>query len=327
MGGRVGILLKIFTFVCVLFGIALIVATWFFFMRPLTLDSWVSRFALGAAGLEQRSIEGPDGRLSWFEGGGGDTTLVLLHGEGEQAGNWARVTMPLVERYRVVIPDLAGHGDSDPAEGPIGIDQVFAGLEAILDESSDGQPVVLVGNSLGARVAFLIALERPSQVERIVALNGGPLRLEDPKVNVFPNNREEARRTMEGLMGPSAKSIPDTVLDDIVRRAQTSPAARLKAGADGADAFFLDGQLHEVRTPVDLIWGLADQLYPVEYAKRLKGALPSARLTTLPDCGHVPQRECPVIMVEALLQVLEQGSPERRVLPPTDRDLEIQETP
>ncbi len=309
VGGRVGILLKIFTFVCVVFGIALIVATWFFFMRPLTLDSWFSRFALGAAGLEHKQTQGPDGRLSWFEGGTGDITLVLLHGEGEQAGNWARVTMPLVERYRVVIPDLAGHGQSDPAEGPIGVDQVLAGIKTILDTTCEARPVVLVGNSLGARVAFLIALQRPSQVERIVALNGGPLRVDDPMVNVFPINREEAQKTMEGLMGPNAKSIPDTVLDDIVRRSQTGPAARLKAGAEGTNAFFLDDRLGEVDTPVDLIWGSADQLYPVEYAQSLIEGLPAVRLTTIPDCGHVPQRECPVLMVEALLQVLDQGPP------------------
>ncbi len=310
MAGRIGILLKIFTFMCVVFGIGLIIATWFFFMRPLTLDAWFSRFALGAAGLEHKQIQGPDGRLSWFEGGNGDTTLVLLHGEGDQAGNWGRVTMPLVERYRVVIPDLAGHGNSDPAEGPIGIDQLLAGVEAVLDAACLDQLVILVGNSLGARVAFLIALDRPSQVERIVALNGGPLRLADPKVNMFPANREEAQKTMEGLMGPSAKSIPDTVLDDIVRRAETGPAARLEATADQIGAFFLDGRLGEVETPVDLIWGSADQLYSVEYAQRLKEGLPAARLTTLPDCGHVPQRECPVLMIEALLGVLDQGSPE-----------------
>jgi pimeloyl-ACP methyl ester carboxylesterase len=327
VGGRVGILLKIFTFVCIVFGIALIVATWFFFMRPLTLDSWFSRFALGAAGLEHKQTQGPDGRLSWFEGGAGETTLVLLHGEGDQAGNWARVTMPLVERYRVIIPDLAGHGDSDPAEGPIRMEQVKAGIEAVLDTSCKDRRVILVGNSLGAQMAFLVALERPDQVERIVALNGGPLRLHDPQANMFPANREEAQKMMEGLMSPSAKSIPDTVLDDIVRRAQTGPAARLKAATDRLDVLFLDDRLGEVKTPVDLIWGSADQLYSVEYAERLKEGLPAARLTTLPDCGHVPQRECPVIMVEALLQVLDQGPPERRVLPSTDTDLEIQETP
>ena len=327
MGGRVGILLKIFTFVCVVFGIGLIVATWFFFMRPLTLDSWFSRFALGAAGLEHKRTQGPDGRMSWFEGGTGDTTLVLLHGEGEQAGNWARVMMPLVERYRIVIPDLAGHGQSGPAEGPIRMDQIMVGVEVILDASCENQRVVLIGNSLGARVAFLIALNRPSQVDRIVVLNGGPLRLHDPKVNMFPSNREDAQKTMEGLMGSSAKSIPDTVLDDIVRRAQEGPAARMKVALDPTDTFFLDGRLDEVETPVDLIWGSADQLYPVEYAQRLEEGLPAARLTTLPDCGHVPQRECPVIMVDALVGILDQGPPVLIVAPLPGTDLKSQEMP
>ena len=107
-------------------------------------------------------------------------------------------------------------------------------------------------------------------------------------------------------MGPSAKTIPDTVLDDIVRRAKNGPASRLKEGADPIDAYFLHDRLDEVETPVDLIWGSADQLYPVEYAQRLKEGLSAARLTTLPDCGHVPQRECPIIMVEVLLGVLDQ---------------------
>ncbi len=310
MGNRIGLMLRVFIFLCVFAGIALIVATWFFFKRPLTLDTWFSRFALGAAGLSRHETAGPDGRLTWFEGGDGDMTLVLLHGAGDQAGTWARVIKPLVERYRVVVPDLAGHGRSEPSEGPIGVGQVLAGVEAVLDASCEDRPVILIGNSLGGWVAFLTALERPDQVERIVAFNGGPLRLHNPRVNLFPRNREEARETMEGLMGPAAKSIPNIVLDDIVRRIPTGPAARVAATADSMGAFLLDDRLAEVTTPVDLIWGLADQLLPLEYAERLQDGLPVARLTTIPDCGHIPHRECPIPVVEALLDILEQAPPQ-----------------
>lgn len=312
MGNRVGIVLKVFIFFCVLSGVALIVATWFFFKRPLTLDAWFSRFALGAAGLTRQEAVGPDGRLTWFEGGEGDTTLMLLHGAGDQAGTWARVIAPLIERYRVIVPDLPGHGDSEPKEGPIGVDQVLAGVEAVLDETCEGRSVILVGNSLGGWVSFLTALDRPSQIDRIVALNGGPVRLVDPMVNLFPANREEARKTMESLMGSSAKAIPDIVLDDIVRRVPTGAAARVAATADSMGPFLLDERLGEVSTPVDLIWGEADQLFPVDYAERLRDGLPAARLTTLPDCGHIPHRECPIPVVEALLEVLEHDPPAAR---------------
>ncbi len=310
MGNRVGIVLKVFIFFCVLSGVALIVATWFFFKRPLTLDAWFSRFALGAAGLTRQEAVGPDGSLTWFEGGEGDATLMLLHGAGDQAGTWARVIAPLIERYRVIVPDLPGHGDSEPKEGPIGVDQVLAGVEAILDETCEGRSVILVGNSLGAWIAFLTALDRPGQVDRIVALNGGPIRQDNPTVSLFPTNREEARKTMEGLMGSSSKAIPDMVLDDIVRRIPIGPAARVAATADSMGPFLLDERLGEVSTPVDLIWGEADQLFGVDYAERMLNGLPAARLTTLPDCGHIPHRECPVLVVEALLEALDKAPPE-----------------
>lgn len=310
MGNRVGLMLRIFIFCCVAAGIALIIATWFFFKRPLTLDAWFSRFALGAAGLSRQEAVGPNGRLAWFEGGEGDTTVVLLHGAGDQAGTWARVVSPLIERYRVIVPDLPGHGDSEPQEGPIGVDMVLAGVEAVLDETTEGQPVVLVGNSLGGWIAFLTALDRPGQVDRIVALNGGPIRQDNPTVNLFPTTREEARKTMEGLMGSSSKAIPDMVLDDIVRRIPIGSAARVAATADSMGQFLLDDRLGEVSTPVDLIWGEADQLFPVDYAERLLNGLPAARLTTLPDCGHIPHRECPILVVEALLGALDKAPPE-----------------
>lgn len=310
MAGRPGMILKLFALFCILVGVALVVATWLFFKRPLLLDAWFSRFALTVAGLQDHHVEGPTGRLTWFEGGEGDTTLVLLHGAGDQAGTWARTVTPLVERYRVVIPDLAGHGKTDPREGPIGVDQVLATATATLDACCSDEPVVLVGNSLGGWIAFHIALNRPDQVERIVALNGGPLRQENPTVNLFPANREEARETMEALMGASAEQLPGTVLDDVVRHTRTGPAARLAETADEMAPYLLEGRLGEVTTPVDVIWGEADELLPLAYARRLVDGLPAARLATIPDCGHVPHRECPTLVVERILNALNQAPPE-----------------
>jgi abhydrolase domain-containing protein 6 len=319
MAGKPGLLLKLFALFCIAVGIALVVATWLFFKRPLMLDAWFSRFALTAAGLQDHHVDGPTGRLTWFEGGSGETTLVLLHGAGDQAGTWARTITPLVERYRVVVPDLAGHGKTDPREGPIGVDQVLAAAGATLDACCSDEPVVLVGNSLGGWIAFLLALERPDHVVRIVAVNGGPLRQENPTVNLFPTNREEARETMEALMGSSVDQIPGTVLDDIARHSQTGPAARLAQTADAMEPFLLEGRLHEVTTPVDIIWGESDELLPLDYAQRMFAGLPAVRLATIADCGHVPHRECPTLLVEKILGAL-RADPPQAVAPEAESD-------
>jgi pimeloyl-ACP methyl ester carboxylesterase len=226
--------------------------------------------------------------------------MVLLHGAGDQAGAWARISRPLVEEYRVVIPDLPGHWKSDPRSGPLGIDQVLGGLEAVMESTCSGESCILVGNSMGAWVSMLYAREHPDRVARLVAVNGGAIREDNPQVNLFPTTREEARETMKALMGPATPPMPDFVLDDVIRWARVGPAGRLALTADQMGPFLLDGRLGEVAVPVELVWGDADGLMTMDYAERLLDGLPRARLHTVHGCGHIPQRECPDRTLEVL---------------------------
>jgi pimeloyl-ACP methyl ester carboxylesterase len=141
-------------------------------------------------------------------------------------------------------------------------------------------------------------------VERLVAVNGGAIREDNPQVNLFPTTRAEAHETMKGLMGPATPPVPDFVLDDMIRWARVGPAARLAQTADGMDAFVLDGRLDEVTVPVELVWGDADGLLTMDYAQRLLDGLPRARLHTVHGCGHVPHRECPDKTLEAIQAAL-----------------------
>ena len=186
---------------------------------------------------------------------------------------------------------------------------MMAGVEAVLDARTEGEPVVVVGNSLGAWIGFLLAVDRPEDIARLVAVNGGPIRQDDPAVNLFPTTRDEARETLKGLMGPNSPEVPGFVLGDIVRWARVGPAARFAATAADLEQWLLDGRLDEVRVPVDLVWGDADALFPPAYAERLLDGLPTARLTLVPDCGHVPQRECPAELTEAVLEALAMAPP------------------
>jgi pimeloyl-ACP methyl ester carboxylesterase len=68
--------------------------------------------------------------------------------------------------------------------------------------------------------------------------------------------------------------------------------------------------LDEVTVPVDLVWGDADQLLTIDYAKRILDGLPRARLHPIHGCGHVPQRECPLDFLEVLKGGLELEPPE-----------------
>lgn len=300
MGKKV---LKILLAVGVLLVLAVLFCVWMVWQRPLEVDARFSRLALSRIGFETSRVATPDGRMTVWQAGSGPC-MVLLHGAGDQAGAWARMVPPLVEDYRVVIPDLPGHWKSDPRSGPLGVGQVLAGLEAVMDGPCGGEPAILVGNSLGAWIAMLYAHRNPHRVERVVAVNGGAIREENPQVNLFPTTREEARATMKALMGPATPPIPDFVLDDVMRHAREGPAGRLAQTAGEMEPYLLDGRLDEVRVPVELVWGDADGLMTLDYARRLLDGLPQSRLHTVHGCGHVPQRECPGETLEALQKAL-----------------------
>lgn len=265
--------------------------------------AWMERRSLTRQGLRKSVVNAPSGRIAFWEGGSGPT-LVFLHGAGDQAGTWSRVLSQLITGHRVLLPDLVGHGDSEPAQGTLTIGMELAGLEALLTARSPQQQVVLIGNSLGAWVAMLYAFQHPERVALVVAVNGGPLRGTRPDVLLNPANREEARRLMQLVRDPGSPPIPGFVLDDVVREAQQGPIGRLSQSAADMQQYLLDDRLKEFKVPVDILWGEADQLLGSAYAKRLEEGLPAARLTLLSRCGHVPQRECPVTFATKLAQLL-----------------------
>jgi pimeloyl-ACP methyl ester carboxylesterase len=237
--------------------------------------------------------------------GGTGPLLILIHGAGDHAGTWAAAAKDLVKDHTLLIPDLAGHGESTPLEGPIEAAQVYAGLEAVIESQAQGQPVTLVGNSLGAWMAMVLARRQPERVARIIAVNGGPLPGSSTSVRLLPANRQEARETMAQLRDATSRAIPDHVLDDLVRTAKTGPLARFAGTALSMGAWLLtEEQLRELHQPVRLVWGVADQLMPLDYAQRMLAVLPDAKLLPVERCGHVPQMEAPARFRTALRAAL-----------------------
>ena len=263
--------------------------------------------ALAEAGLERKSLETEAGRLVYWEGGEG-APLVLLHGSGDSAGTWAGILPEIVGEHRILIPDLAGHGASEPTSGVLPMGTIFSGLEALMDEAALEAPV-MAGNSMGAWLAMLYAHRHPERVYRVVAINGGPILGEPSDLTLMPADREQARRVMAALRDPSSPPLPDDVLDDIVARAGTGPIARMMLDLAGMMGYLLDGKLGEIETPVDLLWGESDGLMKVSYAEKMAAGLSRARITLIPQCGHIPMGECPDRFAALLREVLARDPP------------------
>ncbi len=270
--------------------------------QPSKYAQMMSRWTLGQSGLLKRSVDSAEGAQVVWQAGRGQV-VVLLHGEGDQAGAWAKALTEFPRSpYQLVIPDLAGHGESAPESGPIGMATMLAGLKAVLEPYSS---VILVGHSMSAWLAMLYAGENPAQVSRVIAVNGGPLTGLRTDVRLLPRDRAEARRLMEMMRDPGSERIADYVLDDMVRAEVRGALARVLTAQRESRELLLEKHLSAFPVEVDLVWGESDQLMPLSFAQQLQTELPVARLTTVPKCGHVPHQERPQEFARVLAKVLD----------------------
>lgn len=269
---------------------------------------WMNRAALRESGLAEVAVASGAGRQTCFAAGSGQT-LLLLHGAGDHAGTWSKAVAPLLAagRYRIVIPDLAGHGTSEPAAGRLEMEMFLAGLGPLIEHLAS--PAILIGNSFGAWLAMIVAEKNPGRVNRVIAVNGGPISGAPADLTLTPSDRLEARRLWESLVDETHWAVPDMVLDELIRKGREGALARI--ASDNLKPYLMDRRLGEFPVPVDLIWGESDRLLPLEYARKIQAGLPAARLTTVPGGGHVPQVECPDRFNGALASVLQMPPPVR----------------
>jgi pimeloyl-[acyl-carrier protein] methyl ester esterase len=122
--------------------------------------------------VKSASFHLPDGRqLAWYEAGQG-RPLVLLHGWAMSAAVFSEIATLLASGFRLLIPDLPGHGGSSPSPR-----NDLAGISTDLAcwlAATEKEPVVLVGWSLGGMLALELSHQKRVPVDRLVLVGTTP---------------------------------------------------------------------------------------------------------------------------------------------------------
>ena len=280
--------------------------------RGLELALWGQRKALELGGFETALVDTSVGPQFVFRGGDGfDSTVVLVHGFGDQAASWAATAEKLANRHRVILPDLAGHGASEPSGDQLRFDDVYRAFETVMGElhhPSAGPSLTLVGNSLGGWLTLRYALDHPENVERLVLVNAAGMEHTVEREYLIPTTRDALAVKLERMFPPDAlPTLPGFAQDQLIAMGSLP---RLNALFDSLEAsHWLDERLGDLAVPAELIWGTPDGFFPLTYAQRLAQQLPKARLRELPACGHAPQIACPDRFSAVLSQLLEEPVP------------------
>lgn len=274
--------------------------------------------------------------------GDGAPPLVLLHGFAASTFSWREVIGPLSERRAVVAFDRPAFGlterptreewgsaDDWRTHNPYSSEAAVELTIGLLDTLGI-ERAVLAGNSAGGTVAMLAALQHPDRVEALVLLDpavyGGGRGAWQRRLFATPQMERLGPLLVRRIQawgqefGRSAWHDPARFTDDIWAGYATPLQV---AGWDralweytrAARPHGLEARLGEVTLPVLVITGDDDRIVPTAESVRLAGELPNARLVVIPNCGHVPQEECPAATLAAMEEFLagvEEGRLENR---------------
>ena len=219
--------------------------------------------------------------------------VVLIHGLGGSADWWRHNVDTVAKEFRVIALDLIGFGRNrlflSRSKLPRGFDEIAALLIRWI-ESSIGEPIHLVGNSMGGHLAIHVAGARPDLIRSLTLVDSSGIPFE-----LKPG------RHLANLVVPRGAMSFATVLVRDALRAGPAAIARTFVRLLRDDARPL---LRKLNMPVLLLWGERDPLVPLVYAEQMRAMVPNSRLHVIPRAGHIPMWENPEAFNAALLEFL-----------------------
>lgn len=272
------------------------------------------------------------GPLHGIDYGGQGRLVLLVHGLSGSSVNWVSIAEGLTAYGRVLAPELPGFGRTPPAGRSASIEEQAAQLADLIRRESD-LPALVIGNSMGAMTAMILAGRNPELVDRLVLFNSpspspsvlgmAPIWVTVMILYLIPglnrallawlhNQGTADQRTQAGLDMIAAK--PDRIsrstrhLHSRVTAERNSMPWMHSAHLEGYRSVMrnlipysrFDRMVRRVDAPTLLMHGTLDMVVPVAAAERLASTRPDWTYRPLVGVGHIPMMETPDLCLEVL---------------------------
>jgi len=273
------------------------------FLVPAAVAPALLALERARSGLERKTTRVADVDVVYLEGGAGEP-LVLIHGFGADKDNFTRVAAHLTTRYRVLIPDLPGFGESSkPADASYTIAQQVAWLQALL-RALGVTRAHLGGSSMGGMIAVEYALLHPGDVASLwllgptgtkVAFDSELTRMAETGANpLLARTPEEFAATMAFVMA-KPPFMPHSLRYTMAAAAAANYPLHAKiytvVAPPGVPT--QDERLVGLATPTLVVWGTADRALNPKAAYVYDAAMPNAQVLLMDGTGHLPMIEEP----------------------------------
>jgi pimeloyl-ACP methyl ester carboxylesterase len=274
-----------------------------------------------------------DGPVHYLDFGGTGKPLLMVHGLGGNALNWMSVGSELAKDYHAIAIDLAGFGQTPlfnrSAALGANAELVHSFIEKVI-----GEPVVLMGNSMGGHIAILEAAEHPASVSAMVLVDPAI-----PSLHVYQRQDSLVLGVMAALsipglglnllewrvreLGPERLvqqtlalvcADPSRITPEVLEAHIEVTRERGQLGRQSGRAFLQASRslsfrmtdprfwsrAAKVQAPTLVIHGSLDRLIPLAAAQELARRRPDWKLEILAGVGHVPMMEAPGEFMRAL---------------------------
>lgn len=267
----------------------------------------------GATGIRHESLRLPDGRSFHIARAGvPGPTILFLHGYVDSWRSFERMFPLLHDHFMLLAPDQRGHGETEAADRYAVAD--FVSDAITLTERLAGEPVHLVGHSLGAIVAQRVATARPDLVRSMTLIAGAVTARANASLTALAEHLKELSDPIpyafayDFQKSTAFQPLSEAVLDCYVRESLKVRAHAWKGALHGLISDPYDPIEPPPTVPALLMWGEHDELFPLSDQKPLRRRLSSSHVLDFPHNGHAPQWEDPERVAIALRTFIEKLS-------------------
>jgi pimeloyl-ACP methyl ester carboxylesterase len=261
--------------------------------------------------------------LFYFEAGNPEnTTILMIHGLGDEADTWRHVIQPLAEDYHIIAPDLPGYGRSEKPARKYSPKFLMGSVFEMMDQLSI-ESAVLMGSSLGGILSQAMSLIQPERVRGLILVDGAFLQavpmsdsglkmMQTPLLGEYLYTRlrkdpeaafDSLKIVYHDLYGlPAAdraflfERVNRRVWSKGQRRAYFSTLRQLMPWVRSSQKG-LAQRLADLKAPTLVLFGEHDALFPAANANAIVKAQPAATAVTLPGVNHLPHQEDPPLFL------------------------------
>lgn len=275
-----------------------------YFLFPGVLLKLSIKYEMDSAGVSQKETEVIGQRIVYYEGGKGEG-MLLVHGFGGDKSNFLRMAKYFTDKYRVVIVDLPGFGESSKHEKlKYNIKNQVQRLDEFVKRIGLDR-FHIAGNSMGGAISVYYTYKHQNRILSLGLFDSAGI-----KCPVESHHRKELREGRNHLLAKSPDDfdrmmkyvfvkppfVPKPILEHLASRAAESRAFNVKVAQDLESDYEYQNivkYLPMIYVPALIVWGDKDRLIDVSCVEIFEEGIKNSKTHILKDCGHLPMTERP----------------------------------